>query len=62
MMRFWSPAALPAGRIPGVTSAILAPTMPRRFVASSGEQTKPSMPMSRACSARRATSSLTPSL
>src|SRR5674476_1205900 len=52
MMRFWSPAALPAGRMPGVTSAILAPTMPRRLAASSGEQTRPSMPISRAEQAR----------
>src|SRR5690606_25881877 len=29
MTRFWSPAALPAGRMPGVTMAILGPTMVR---------------------------------
>ena len=39
MMRFWSPASAPAGRMPGVTSASLAPTMARMFAASSAEQT-----------------------
>ena len=59
MMRFWSPAALPAGRMPGVTSTIPARRSARSDAASSAEQTSPSMPVSRACAARAAASSLT---
>ena len=59
--RFWSPDALPAGRMPGVTSVIEAPTRERSAAASSAEQTSPSTPISRACAARRAASEETPS-
>ena len=52
-----APASAPAGRMPGVTSTIADPTIGRRIVASSAEQTMPSSPMSRACAARSATSS-----
>src|SRR5690606_36048412 len=52
--RFWSPAAVPAGRIPRVTIAILGPMMVRTISASCGEATMPPMPASRACCARSA--------
>jgi hypothetical protein len=47
--------------MPGVTSSMPAPTTGRSMVASSPEQTMPSTPMSRACSARAAANSPTPS-
>ena len=52
MTRFWSPVLAPAGRMPGVTTAISDPTMARTAAASQGEQTTPPMPMSRAWAAR----------
>src|SRR5664279_3571106 len=38
--------------MPGVTSVMPGPTMPRRLATSSAEQTRPSTPVSRACAAR----------
>ena len=44
MTRFWSPAAAPAGRMPGVTISMSGPTIFRTAATSCGEQTMPSMP------------------
>ena len=57
MTRFWSPAAAPLGRMPGVTSTMLGRISGRSRAASSAEHTRPSIPMSRAWAARSATSS-----
>jgi hypothetical protein len=57
--RFWSPAAAPAGRMPGVTMSRSVPTIVRTRAASGAAQTIPSMPASRACAQRVATSSAT---
>ena len=59
MMRFWSPVALPAGRMPGRHQHHAGPGNARAaLAASSAEQTSPSTPMSRACAARAAASSV----
>ena len=49
----WSPAALPAGRMPGTTVRNPGPHAARTPATSSAEQTTPSRPQSRARSARR---------
>ena len=54
-MRFWSPGAMPAGRMPGVTMSLPADSgRARRRAASRGEAMTPSAP---AAKARRARSS-----
>ena len=48
--------AIPAGRMPGVTTAMSGPTILRTAAASAAEQTTPPMPACDACSERRSTS------
>ena len=53
--RAWSPASLPAGRMPGTTSRGPSPSASRSSDTSRGEQTRPSAPASIAIRARRST-------
>src|SRR5215510_999935 len=59
-IRFWSPRAASAGRMPGVTRIMSGPTRARSAAASSGEQTRPSTPIVLPRTARSATSCATP--
>ena len=58
-MRFWSPAAVPRGLIPGVTINIPGPIAARMAAASIGDATIPSMPAFLASTARCSTRSRT---
>src|SRR5438093_431109 len=53
MTRFWSPLAVPAGRMPGTMSTKSRPHALRKAAISSGEQMTPSRPLSRASAAGR---------
>src|ERR1035437_7802894 len=55
MMRVWSPALAPRGRMPGVTSVISRGSAVRSGAISSGEQTRPRTPDSTASRPRRTT-------
>src|SRR6267142_828378 len=54
-MRDWSPAALPAGRTPGVTITQAGPRLVRSAAISLGEATQPSRPAAAAIPARWST-------